>query len=79
MMYSDRLMRKENSMFFLFGQKKRLEEDARKAEKVERIVKSTDKQIDKTTKDVIELNKTLSKVDVYDMAEKIYYATRRDA
>lgn len=68
------LTRKDNSMFFFH--KKKLEYDEKKAE-ADAIVSETVGKIDKTTEAVRKLNKTLSKVSTYDMAEKLYYATRR--
>lgn len=65
-------------MFFLFNKKKRQEADELKAKEADAIVADTLKILDRTTDTVKKINKkATTKVTTYDIAEKLYYATRR--
>ena len=72
------VIREESSMFFFFSKKKREALDELKAKEAEDIVAETLKVLDKTTDTVKKINeKATTKVTTYDLAEKLYYATRR--
>jgi hypothetical protein len=80
MMYSiDSVIREDNNMFFMFNAKKRRELDAKRAQEAEKIVADTVKELKKATKAVDAVNqRAVNQIGVYDIAEKLYYATRRN-
>ena len=79
MMYStDLAIRRDDTVLSLFSRKKRQALDKQRAEEAEQMVASTVKELDKATLAVKKVNqKAVSQVGVYDIAERLYYATRR--
>jgi len=66
-------------MFFIFNKKRRQELDDMKSKKAEMIVADTLKELNKATKTVKDINhKAAHKVTTFDIAERLYYATRRN-
>lgn len=76
MMYSTNVsvLREDDSMFLFFNRKKRQAQDLKKSKEAEAIVKTTIDALDKAEKVVQAVNE---KAITYDLAEKLYYATRR--
>lgn len=69
------ILSEEGNMFLFFNKKKRQAIDRKNAAQAEAIVANTIEVLDKATKEVEAAN---VRVATYDLAEKFYYATRRN-